>query len=120
MAPQLGHRFRFLVTWATAGRPRPERRHRRGRRPLSQAHPQRAPRPSHHAAVAPATQLRLVTEREAPQRLTYPTTPTLRHLGVVGLTGTVGAAAAMATARAAAERRFMGADPRARGARPRG
>ena len=41
-----------------------------------------------------------------------PTVPTLHHLGVVGLSGTIGAAARVATARAAAERRFMGADPR--------
>jgi hypothetical protein len=38
--------------------------------------------------------------------------PALRHLGVVGVPGTVGAAVAVAASRAAAERRFEGAEPR--------
>jgi hypothetical protein len=49
----------------------------------------------------------------------HPPAPALRHLGVVGVPGTVGGAVALAAARAAAERRFAGSDPRARLVDPR-
>jgi hypothetical protein len=45
--------------------------------------------------------------------------PALQHLGVIGIPGTVGAAVGEARARAAAERRFRGSDPRARLIDPR-
>jgi len=74
-------------------------------------HAERAVRQVTLTHVGPATPTPQVQALARP--LGHAETPTLRHLGVVGLPGTIGAAARLASARAAAERRFNGTDPRA-------
>jgi hypothetical protein len=53
------------------------------------------------------------SDHAAPATVAHAPAPALQHLGVVGVPGTVGAAVALAASRAAAERRFVGSDPRA-------